>query len=547
MIKKTYHKFEIAEQSFEKDGCVVGVDPIEMEGAFGLSDEIYDLLCKLSTCIVCGKPAQALADHCACVREPDPTIHYFHGIAFPQCEGKLGFFIPKAAYTEQFVPAYNRDRYHRAHSKRAYRRAQNGGSHTVKDVCALLKCQRNRCYYCFIPFDENGEGGYHFHRDHMQPLAGGGSDDIENIALTCASCNMDKGGEDWDSFLARRAQRLAAADRGVLLAIHRQVEDWKRDRQKQLPDAHATGQTPAPGRPGPSHAAPGVARQCHGGLGGAAKPPERHLRLVPNFVPYCLERQTLQRWIEPIGPIRWKNLAAAARRAAAYTCSICQHDARAEDAHGLVAYEEWVYSHTARPATARLEQIRCICFRCYSVRHIDWTRQMVETGMWKKDVLDDAITHFCKVNACDATDLDELERWETEMRCRNMHVFYELVWGRFEPLLGKRIRQEHEFTLALGNTRHLESHKGPKPWVGDVPLPIPDGWSVVHVVPLFDAARNAGARKNATISELLAIDGALSPYGERAAQVWRGQKYAEFREAAECELERRRGRRIRTR
>ncbi|MFC5580390.1 HNH endonuclease [Rhodanobacter terrae] len=526
MSRNIYHKFEIIEQSPTPDGWIVGVDPIDLAGAFGLSDEIYVLLCKLSTCVVCGERTEALEHHRACVRDLDPITDYRRGVAFTRAAGKLGFLIPRETYREQFSPVYDRGWQDRQRSTRAYRRARNGGSYTVKDVCELLKSQQHRCYYCFTPFGENGEGGYHFHRDHMQPLAGGGTDNIGNIVLTCAACNMDKGQEDWDSFLSRRMQRVLASDQNTLIAIHRQVAEWKSHLPTRRPNALAWDKALAIDGHGPS-------------LSANHASPEPHLKLSLDFVPFQLVGDNLR---YRIGPKRWENLATAVMRAAAYTCSICRHQVCEEEAHSLLAYEEWVYAHIARPATARLQSIRCVCSKCCTVLHFDETREKVTAGQWKESQLDDAITQFCRINASDAGVLNALDRCEMDLRRKNMHVFYELAWGRFEPLLGKRIRQEHEFTITDHKLRRSESHEGPGYLIGNVPLPIPDGWSTVHVVPLFDATRISGMRKNTLISEMLPINGELGHYGKLSAQAWRGRKFGEYRDAAERELARIRGR-----
>ncbi len=48
---------------------------------------------------------------------------------------------------------------------------------------------RSRCEYCCAPQDACG---YHFHLEHILPLAQGGTDDLTNRALACASCNLAK-------------------------------------------------------------------------------------------------------------------------------------------------------------------------------------------------------------------------------------------------------------------------------------------------------------------------------------------------------------------
>ncbi len=47
-----------------------------------------------------------------------------------------------------------------------------------------------RCEYCRAP---QRVAGYRFHVEHVVPRSHGGSDDLSNLALSCATCNFAKG------------------------------------------------------------------------------------------------------------------------------------------------------------------------------------------------------------------------------------------------------------------------------------------------------------------------------------------------------------------
>lgn len=70
-------------------------------------------------------------------------------------------------------------------SVRATRKRENGGSHTVGEWETLKKQYGDTCPACRIPDLE-------LVRDHVIPLAKGGSDNIENIQPLCRSCNAKK-------------------------------------------------------------------------------------------------------------------------------------------------------------------------------------------------------------------------------------------------------------------------------------------------------------------------------------------------------------------
>lgn len=51
------------------------------------------------------------------------------------------------------------------------------------------------CVYCSVPVSFEG-----FHVDHVTPVSRGGSDDKENLACACPTCNLSKGArtvEEW--------------------------------------------------------------------------------------------------------------------------------------------------------------------------------------------------------------------------------------------------------------------------------------------------------------------------------------------------------------
>jgi len=87
------------------------------------------------------------------------------------------------------------------HRRRA-REREADGSFTADEVKALFERQRGKCAGCSVVLRK----GYHI--DHIVPLAGGGSNWIANIQLTCGPCNVRKGAIDPLDFARRRGRLL---------------------------------------------------------------------------------------------------------------------------------------------------------------------------------------------------------------------------------------------------------------------------------------------------------------------------------------------------
>ena len=96
----------------------------------------------------------------------------------------------------------NRERikdYEREYAKiknptRRARIAGNGGSFTLNELNALFIEQGGCCFYCKEVLDKT-------HIDHKTPISRGGTSYIENIALSCPTCNMKKGTKTVEEFI----------------------------------------------------------------------------------------------------------------------------------------------------------------------------------------------------------------------------------------------------------------------------------------------------------------------------------------------------------
>jgi hypothetical protein len=75
------------------------------------------------------------------------------------------------------------------------------GRHTAADIRNLVIVQENLCTYCQCDLAVSG-----FHVDHIQPLARGGTNNPDNLCLSCPTCNVRKQDMNAAEFIARLAQ-----------------------------------------------------------------------------------------------------------------------------------------------------------------------------------------------------------------------------------------------------------------------------------------------------------------------------------------------------
>lgn len=105
-------------------------------------------------------------------------------------------------YNREYLRQYRPANGHRFRAYQANYRAGielTPGKVTPRDVAALLERQEGKCLYCNRLF------GSKYHIEHMTPLSRGGTNDPENIVLSCGPCNLAKGTMTAQEFTARRS------------------------------------------------------------------------------------------------------------------------------------------------------------------------------------------------------------------------------------------------------------------------------------------------------------------------------------------------------
>jgi len=77
---------------------------------------------------------------------------------------------------------------------KANRRVKEGKKISSQDTRDFLNNSDKKCYWCGSKININNSQSYHL--DHYIPLAKGGENSINNIVLSCPTCNLSKGAKD---------------------------------------------------------------------------------------------------------------------------------------------------------------------------------------------------------------------------------------------------------------------------------------------------------------------------------------------------------------
>lgn len=138
----------------------------------------------------------------------------------------LEAIYPQETHRELFKRVLERESSRAKNRARRARVAANGGKADPKLFPEMLEAQEHRCYYCAASLiDEHGKAA--FHVDHYEPLHRGGSNDLENIVLACASCNKRKGKLWPTTFKLKIARERGPEGTIVVRRIWRQLDRWR--------------------------------------------------------------------------------------------------------------------------------------------------------------------------------------------------------------------------------------------------------------------------------------------------------------------------------
>lgn len=86
----------------------------------------------------------------------------------------------------------------RYNEQNPHRTVVKGKRFNGNDILEIYEIQDGRCCYCGMPFDDD------YQIDHVMPLSRGGTNNPDNIALSCSTCNFAKHNHLMDEWMTKR-------------------------------------------------------------------------------------------------------------------------------------------------------------------------------------------------------------------------------------------------------------------------------------------------------------------------------------------------------
>lgn len=136
-----------------------------------------------------------------------------------------------------------------------------------------------------------------------------------------------------------------------------------------------------------------------------------------------------------LGKYRWSKLRSSLIQERGLTCETCGK--ALEKSRQIQAHEEWSYATSTTPAVAKIERIVLDCWHCHACEHFLRTRNMHAFGDIEDNVVEEVISHFCRVNGISGEDFDRhLEASSAEWR-RLSELDWAVDYGQFAELVDR--------------------------------------------------------------------------------------------------------------
>jgi 5-methylcytosine-specific restriction endonuclease McrA len=175
----TDYPFRMSHIEFGMDECVLVIVNLDKDKRLGLSEGFASFIRGHGKCSFCDSAFSKKLNKCSCSKPKSRNEH-------------LRVRFPTSIYYSVLQPILQKESGRNKMAIRQERIKENGGSHNKNDLKVLMSIQENCCYFCGTEIELIG-GFKKAHADHYESIFDGGRNDVQNLVMTCSSCNLKKG------------------------------------------------------------------------------------------------------------------------------------------------------------------------------------------------------------------------------------------------------------------------------------------------------------------------------------------------------------------
>lgn len=184
----------------------------------GLPMDFAEFFHEHGVCNFCGAPVTRDLSRCACGK---PRGKFNH----------LVVKFPTRLDQSHFKKLYARELGRIANARRRRMVQENGGTFNRTHIKGMHAAQRGLCYFCGTSIEL---GSKSLHVDHYEPIAEGGENDLSNMVLACARCNLLKNAMQGDRFDYRARKFRSSEFKAILRVVRRDLKAYKLSATKGL-------------------------------------------------------------------------------------------------------------------------------------------------------------------------------------------------------------------------------------------------------------------------------------------------------------------------
>lgn len=210
----TDYPFKMSHIEFRMDECVMVIVNLDKDERLGLSEGFASFIRENGKCTFCGATFSSRLNKCSCTKPKSRKEH-------------LRVRFPTSIYYSVLQPVLQKESGRKKMAVRRERIKGNGGSHNKNDLNALISIQECCCYFCGADIELKA-GLKKAHADHYESIFDGGRNDVQNIVMTCSSCNLKKGAMD-GSYFESLIKKTRSPETGKKLGvIRRRLNSYKK-------------------------------------------------------------------------------------------------------------------------------------------------------------------------------------------------------------------------------------------------------------------------------------------------------------------------------